>query len=116
MFGILGEVIYWATVTHNQIILQTTPSTTKEYVEILQARGNGLVNQIGQTQLPLSFGLANFIQFVNSCNSKMKASYLATYIMHTLASKVWHIFLFTMMELSSQTSNRLKFSSYHVQF
>lgn len=56
-------------------------------MECLQARDNGFEDQIGQAQLPLSFELADVVQFVCGCNSNMEAMNLSTIMV--LASKVY---------------------------
>jgi len=94
-------VVSSAAVTRAQTVSQATPSTTRESVHNLRARDNGPADQIGQARLPLSFGLADAAQSVSGRNSSLEASNPATDVVHTLASKVLHIPLFTAMEWSS---------------
>lgn len=82
-------------------MLRATPSITTKFVKSLRAHGNDPVDQIGQTRLLMSFGLADVIQSINGRNSSMENPNLATDMVHTLASKVLHIPLFAVMEWSS---------------
>ena len=67
----------------------------------LRARDNGPADHIGQTHLPLSFGLADAAQFVIGHNLSLEASNRVADVVHTLASKVLHTPLFTAIEWSS---------------
>ena len=70
-------------------------------MKTLRAHDNGPIDQIGQARLPLSFGLADDVEFISGQNLSMEASTPATDIVHILASKVLYIPVFTTMEWSS---------------
>ena len=101
IFGALGEVVNAVAVTRVQSVSRATPSTTRESVDSSRARDNGLADQIGQARLPLSFGLADVVQYISGRNLSLEASNPLTDMMHILASKVLHTPLFTAMEWSS---------------
>ena len=92
------QVVSSAAVTRVQSVSRAMPSTTEESVESLRARNSGPVNQIGQTHLPLFFGLADVVQSISGHHSHVDVSDLTTDVVHTLASKVLHTSLFTAME------------------
>ena len=89
MYKASGEVVSSATMTCVQSVSQTTPSTTKEFVKSLQAWDKGSADQIGQTHLPLSFGLADAVQSVSGCNSSVDASNPTTNVVQTLERKAF---------------------------
>ena len=94
MFGASGEVVSSA------VVSQATLLTTRESVASLRARDNAPTDQIGQTRLPLFFGLADTVQSISGRHPN-KVPNSATVMAHKLASKVLHIPLFTTMEWSS---------------
>ena len=64
MFGASGNVVSLAAMTRTQFMLQAPPMTTGEPVETSWARNNGLADQIDQARVPLSFELADAVQFI----------------------------------------------------
>ena len=68
---------------------------------ILQNWDNALADHIGQARLPLSFGLANAVQFVSGPHPSDEVSNPATDMVHTLESKMLHTHLFTAIKWSS---------------
>ena len=69
MFGASWQVVSSASVTCAQTVLLATPTTTREFVDNLQAHDNGPADQIDQIRLPLSFGLADTVQSISGRNS-----------------------------------------------
>ena len=67
-------------------------------MQSLQARDNGPANQIGQARMPLSFGLADAVQYVSGRNLSVDALNPTTNVVHTLESKMLLILLFTAMK------------------
>ena len=67
-------------------------------MESLRAQNSGSADQIDQARLPLFFGLADVVHFVDSHNSHVNASDSVVDVVHTLASKVLYTPLFTVME------------------
>ena len=101
MFEASGDLVSSTAVTRAQSVSRAMPLTIGESVDNLQARNIGPTDQIGQTRLPLSFGLANDVQSFKDRHSSLEALNPATDMVHTLASKVLHTPLFISMECLS---------------
>ena len=101
MFGASVEVVSSAALTRAQSVSRAITSTTREHVEILHARDNGPIDQIGQAHLLVFFGLADVVQYIIGPNLSMKALNLATNKVYTLESKVLCTPLFIAIKWSS---------------
>lgn len=105
-----------AAVTRAQSVLRATPSIIWEFEENLRTRDNGAADQISQAHMLLSFELADLVQSVSGRNSNMDASNPTIEVIHTLASKMLHTFLFTSMNWSSFGIQTAKVFTYHIGF
>lgn len=68
-------------------------------MDSVRAQDKGPADQIGQTRLPLSFGLGDSVASSRGQNSSTEALNSSTSMVHTFASKVLHAPLFMVMEL-----------------
>ena len=92
-----GEVVSSVAVTR----FQAMSRSTRESVASLQAWDNAPGDQFGEARLPLSFGLADVVQFVNGRHPSDEVPNPVTDMVYTLASKVLHTPLFMAIEWSS---------------
>lgn len=87
-----------------QTVAKTVAPTTSEPLDNLHARHSGTANQIGQAQLPLSFGLADAATagrcyvLAPTCNGEA----ISKDLVHTLAYKVLQMPIFSSVELMTR--------------